>query len=117
MNGHRAHADRTFLPRGQLPKRPNIFLGADIELASSCFKYLLDTPAFFFMLPSVMLLTILVAIPNALAGRALFEGITFLSARRTQLGRGLILVLVILGILSFHRFAERHGAELLSSCR
>ena len=69
------------------------------------------------MLPPVALLTVLVAIPNALAGRALLEGITFLAARRTQLGRGLILLGGLgIGILPFRRFAERHGAEL-PSCR
>ena len=38
------------------------------------------------MLLPVFVLTILVAIPNALAGRALFEGIAAFTARRTHLG-------------------------------
>ena len=72
MNGHRAHADRTFLPREQFPDRPNVHLGADIELASSFVKLLLDGLALLLMLLPVTVLTILVAIPNTLAGRALF---------------------------------------------
>ena len=40
------------------------------------------------MLFPVFVLTILVAIPNALARDTLLEGITLLSARRTHLGRG-----------------------------
>jgi len=39
------------------------------------------------MLLPVFVLTFLVAIPNALAGPAHFEGITFVFARRTHLGR------------------------------
>ena len=63
------------------------------------------------MLLVVTLLTVPVAIPNALARRALLDGITLLAARRTQLGRGgpiFIGVLVIFGfiILSLHRFTD-----------
>ena len=65
------HADWTFLLRGQFPKGANILLGAEIELASSFTKFLLDKLAFFFMLLPVFVLTILVTIPNALAGPAL----------------------------------------------
>jgi uncharacterized membrane protein HdeD (DUF308 family) len=118
------HADWTLLPRRQFLKRAQIHLGTDIELAFSFIKHLLDTPALLLMLLPVSVLTILVAIPNALAGPALFEGIciTLLAARRTQQlpGRGgpiLLGVLVLLvGFvdLSFHSFAERHGAELVS---
>ena len=36
------------------------------------------------MLPAVFVLTILVAIPDALAGRTLFEGIGALAARGTK---------------------------------
>ena len=68
------------------------------------------------MLLAVMFLTILVAIPNALAGRALFEGITFLTATPNTAGSG---VPLFFGFdLPFRgRFAERHGAELLCSRR
>ena len=121
MNRKHTHADWALLLRGQFPKRANIFLFAGIKLASSFIKFLLDALALLLMLLTVTLLTILVTIPNALAGRALFEGITFLFARRTQYGWGSIFlgVLVIIGfiILSFHRFAERHRAELLSGYR
>ena len=44
-------------------------------------KFLLDAVAFFSMLGSVTLLTSNVAIPNALAGCTLLEGVTLLSAR------------------------------------
>ena len=114
------HADWALLLRGHLPERANIQLRVEIELASSIIKNLLDGPAFLLMLFAVFVLTILVAIPNALAGRTILEGVTLLSARRTHLGRrggpisrggfGII-------ILSFNRFAERHGAELLSRRR
>jgi hypothetical protein len=83
------HADWTLLPRGQLPERANIQLRANIELSPSSVKLLLDAPALFLMLLPVFVLTILVAIPNALARRALLDGITLLAARRTrQLGLG-----------------------------
>ena len=81
-----------------------------VERLGSRIKFLLDAVAFFSMLASMTHLTSNVAIPNALAGRTLLEGITFLSARRTRLcfgpifpgGFGIV-------ILPFHRFAERHG--------
>ena len=47
-------------------------LHAEIELASSLLKLLLYALALLLMLLAVTVLTILVAIPNALAGRALF---------------------------------------------
>ena len=84
MKRQRTHADWALLPRGQFPKRPNIKLFAEIELASSLIKNLLDGPALLLMLLSVLVLTFLVAIPNALASVALLEGITLLAARRTQ---------------------------------
>ena len=40
------------------------------------------------MLLAVLFLALFVAVPNALAGCALLDGITLLSARRTHLGRG-----------------------------
>ena len=94
---------------------------SDIELASSIIKNLLDGPAFLLMLLPVFVLTILVAIPNALTGRTILEGVTLLSARRTQqLGRGrgptfrrgfgFI-------ILSLHRFTDRNGTKLFGSRR
>ena len=43
------------------------------------------------MVLAVFVLTFLVAIPNALAGCTLFEGIAALTARRTLIGRGLVL--------------------------
>ena len=88
MNRQRVHTDWAFLPQGDFSQRPDIELGADIELASSLIKHYLDTLACFFMLLPVFVLTVLVAIPNALAGPALHEGIAFLSACRTQIGRG-----------------------------
>ena len=119
-NGHRAHADRAFLPRGQFPKRADILLGAEIELASSFIKLLLDALANLLMLLAVMVLTILVTIPNALASVALLEGIAYLSARRTHFGWGIFgggYGIIILLPFPGGRFAERHGAELLSSRR
>ena len=113
------HADWAFLPRGKFPRRPDILFGADIELASSLIQNALDALTLLLMLLPVFVLTLLVAIPNALAGRTLLEGtsITLLAARQAQLGRGLILLGVGITILPVHRFlAERHGAELLS-CR
>ena len=70
------HADGTLLPWGQFLKRADVQLGADIELSSMFVKHLLDALAFFFMLLPVLVLTLLVAIPNTLAGPALHEGIT-----------------------------------------
>ena len=72
------------------------------------------------MLLAMFVLTLLVAIPNALAAATLLEGITLRFARRTQLGRGGPIIFragfgVI--ILSFLGFAERHGGDLLSSRR
>ena len=88
MNGQHPHTDRTFLLRGQFPKRADILLGAEIELASSFIKLLRDALANPLMLLAVFVLTILVAIPNALAIPTLLEGITSLAARRTTLGLG-----------------------------
>ena len=116
MNRQHTHADGTLLPRGQFPKRANVLLGADIELASSLIKNVHDDLAFLSVLLSVLVLTVLIAIPNALAPVALLEGVALLFARRTQLGRGLIL-LVVGFILSFRGFAERHDAELPGSRR
>ena len=119
MTRQHTHADWTLLPRGQFSKRANIQLRADIELTSSFVKFLLDTPALDLMLLSVLVLTFLVAIPNALAPVALLECIALLAARRTELGwvgpnfRGGFGAI----IFSLRRFAERHGAELLSSGR
>ena len=112
------HADWALLPRGHFPKRADIPLRAEIQLASSFLKFLLDARAVFLMLLAVLVLTFLITIPNTLAPVALLEGITFISARRTQLGRGGPIFLGGGGfiILSFHRFTERHGAKLLSSC-
>ena len=67
MKRHHAHADWALLLWGQLPKRPNILLGADIELASSFVKFLRYASALYLMLFAVHGLTISVAIPNALA--------------------------------------------------
>ena len=114
------HADRTLLPRGQLFKRPNIQLFAEIELASTFIKILLDALAFFFVFLPVLVLTFLVTIPNALAGPALHEGITLRFARRAQLGRGGPIFRGGFGIviLFSHSFlAERQRTELLSSRR
>ena len=114
------HADWTLLPRGQFPQRAQILLGAEIELASSFVKFFLDWPALLLMLLPVFVLTFLVAIPNALAGRALLDSVTLLAARRTQLGWGPVRVVFVFRFgftLSFDRFAERHGAELLSGSR
>ena len=66
------HADGTLLPLGQFPKRPNIHLRADIELASSPIKFLLDAPALLLMLLAVLVLALLVAVPDALAPHCAF---------------------------------------------
>ena len=129
------HADWTLLPRGRFFKRPEIELAssflefslealalnlvdAEIELASSFIKFLLDALALLLMLLPVFVLTVLVAIPNALAGRALLEGITLLFASRTQqFGRGGPIFRGGFGFiifLSFPRFSERHRTELFS---
>ena len=81
MNGHSTHANWTLLTLGQFSQRANIQLRAEIELASSFAKFLLDGSALLLMLLAVLVLTFLVAIPNALAGRTLLEGITLLAAR------------------------------------
>ena len=74
------------------------------------------------MLLPAFFLTHRVAIPNALAGRALLDGITRLSARRTQLlgrGGGPIFRVGFGGIiiLPLRGCAKRHGTELLGSRR
>ena len=121
MQRQRVHAYWALLLRGQDREGTQILLRAKIELASSLSKLLLDGLAFYFMLLPVTILTILIAIPNALAGPALHEFFTFLTALRTQLlgwGPVHVGVLVIFGFtLSFRSFAERHGAELLGSGR
>jgi len=112
------HTDWALLPRGQLPDRPKIQFRAEIELSSSLIKNLFDGPAFLLMLLAMFVLTFLVAIPNAHAPVALLEGVTLLSASRTQLGRGGPIFLGVFGVilLSLRRIAERHGAKLVS-CR
>ena len=105
---------------GRSGRGPKILFIAEIELASSFLKLLFDGLALLLMLFPVTILTVLIAIPDTLAGRALHEGIALLTAFRTLLGLGPVRVgvLVIFGFTcSFHRFAERHGAELLSSHR
>ena len=115
MKRQQTHADRALLLRGQIPKRAQILLGADIELAFSFTKHevpfiklLLDALAFFSMLLAMFVLAFLIAIPNALAPAALLEGITLLFARRTQLGRGGPIFHVGFGIviLSLRGFTE-----------
>ena len=71
------------------------------------------------MLIAVLILTLLVAVPDALAPVALLEGITLLSARRTHLGRSPSIFRGGFGIviLSSRGIAERHGTEPQSSCR
>ena len=105
-------------PAGAVFKRANVQLCAEIELASTLFKFVLDALALMFVLLAAFVLALLVAIPNALAGRTLFEGVAFLSARRTELlgsggpifrgGFGIV-------ILPFCRFAWRNRVELLGS--
>ena len=118
------HADWTLLPRGHFPERAKLHLRANIELASSFLKLILDAPAPPLVLLAVAVQTILVTIPNAQAPAALLEGVASLSARRAQLlgcrGGGPIFRGGFAGtiILPFHRrSAERHGAELISSLR
>ena len=86
MKRQHTHADGTFLPRGQFLERAQIQLIAEIELSSSVVKDLLDALALRFMLLAVLVLTLLVAIPNAFAPGALLDGITLLSTRRAELG-------------------------------
>jgi hypothetical protein len=88
MKRQYTHADLTLLPRRWFGKRANIQLSAEVELTSSFKKLFLDDLALLLMLPAMTVLTILVAIPNALAGPTLFEGIIFLAARRTTLALG-----------------------------
>ena len=108
MKRQHTHTNWALLLRGQFfnTSRAQIQLPTEIELSSSLIKNLFDGPAFFFMLLAVFVLTILVAIPNALAPVALLEGITLLSASRTQqLGRGGPTFRIGFGIilLPFHR--------------
>ena len=112
------HADWTFLARVNFPKRTKILLGAEIELSSSFVKLLLDNPALLLMLLAMLILTLLVAIPNALAPVAPLQSITLLFARRAEhLGFGPIFRggFGFLFLSSFRRFAE--GTELLSRRR
>jgi len=104
------HADVTLLPRGQFLERPNVLLGTDIELASTFIKLLFDGLALLLMRLAVLVLALLVAVPDALASVALLDGVALLSTSRAELGCGPV-------ILPFQGFAERHGAELLSSRR
>ena len=118
MKRQRTHADWTLLLWGQFPERTNILLRAEVELASSFIEFLLDGLAFCFMLLPVLILAVLVAIPNALAGPALHEGTAFLAVRRTHLFLGWGPVFRVgsgFAVFLFCRFAERHGTELLSS--
>ena len=111
MHRHYTHADWALLPRGQLSKRPNIQLCAEIELASSFVENLLDGSAFLLMLLPVTVLAVLITIPNALASPALHESITLLAARRTQLGWvGGPIFGIRFGfiVLPFRGLAERH---------
>ena len=118
INGQHAHADWALLPRRLVGEGTQIQFIAEIELSSSSGKLLLDGLAFFFMLLPVTILAIFVAIPNALAGCALHEFITFLAALRTQLlGWGPVCVVFVFRFGFTRRFAERHGAELLGSSR
>ena len=101
MDRQRQHTDWTLLLLGHLPKRANIQLRAEIDLASSFIKNDLDDPAFMFMFLTMFVLAFLVAIPNTSAPVALLEGITLLSARRAHRGpvfRGGV-VIVILSLL------------------
>ena len=73
-----------------------------------------------FMFLTMFVLAFLIAIPNALAGRALLDGITLLAASRTHLGRvgpTFCVWLGTVGLLSCHRFAEGNRIELLSGRR
>ena len=70
------------------------------------------------MFLAVFVLTFLVAIINALAGRTLLDGITLLTARRAELGWGPVFRIGFGFIIRpFRRFTERHGTELLSRRR
>ena len=114
------HADGALLLRGHVSEWANIQLRADVELSSSSIQHRHYKLALFLMLLAVLILTLLVAIPNAQAPIALLQSITRLSARRTHLLArfGPIFRVVCFGVvlLSFRRFAERHRTELLSRC-
>jgi hypothetical protein len=84
MKRQHTHTDGALLPRRYVGKRAQILLGAKIELTSSFVKLLFDAPTLDLMLLAVFVLTLLVAIPNTLTGRTLLEGITLLSALRTE---------------------------------
>ena len=104
MKRQHMHADGALLPRWRLFKRANIQLFSEIELAPSFVKFSLNALALLLMLLAVLVLAFLVAIPNALATVALLKCVAFLSARRTQLGRGGPTFRG--GFLPFRRFAE-----------
>ena len=106
MNRQHPHADGALLLRGQFPQRPDVQLGADIELASSFIEFLLDGPAFMFMLLAVAVQTILATIPDAQAPAALLQGVALLAARRTQLGRTNIRHILV-GVLVIFGFSGR----------
>ena len=86
MDRQGQHTDWTLLLLGHLPKRANIQLRAEIDLASSFIKNTLDGPAFMFVFLTMLVLAFLVAIPNTSAPVALLEGITLLSALRAHRG-------------------------------
>ena len=88
--------DWALLLRGNVPERPDIHLGAEVELASSFVKLLLDKLALLSMLLPVFVLAVLVTIPNTLAGR------TLLGRGGPTLGVGFGII-----ILSFHRFRAK----------
>ena len=120
MDRQGQHTDWTLLLLGHLPKRANIQLRAEIDLASSFIKNTLDGPAFMFVFLTMLVLAFLVAIPNTSAPVALLEGIASFPAPRTRLlGWGPVFCggFGIFIILPFSRFAERHGAELFSGLR
>ena len=102
-------ADRTLLTRSYFGKWAQTLLRANVELASSLIKLLRDRPALDLMLLAVTIPATQVAIPNALAPVAAFEGTTLLATQRAEPSWDLILVGVLV------RFGKRYGAELLSS--
>ena len=67
MNRHIAHTDWTLIPRRQVGKRAQIYLLTAQELFSTFNKFRPDKLAVFFMFPVMVVLTIPVAIINALA--------------------------------------------------
>lgn len=71
--------------RGKFPKRPDILLRAEIELASPFVQLLLDPPALLLMLLPVLVLTFLVAVPDAPPAVAALGGVALLFARRAHL--------------------------------